>query len=107
MSEIKEENHPDSFQDLRYCPMCGVRVLTKGTMNYEEHGSCLIAGRARRLFTDIQGWEAACLENGKRLATYFIETRKPLPISNLTLPEIIHGKPEVVLGNGAIASSGT
>lgn len=107
MSEIKEENHPDHPQDLRYCPMCGVRVLTKGTMNYEEHGTCLIAGTARRLFTDISGWDAACLENGKRLATYFIETRKQIPILNRTLPEIIHGKPAAVIGNGAIASSGT
>ena len=91
MSEIKEENHPDSLQDLRYCPMCGVRVLTKGTMNYQEHGACLIAGRATRLFTDVPAWDAACVENGKRLATYFIETRKSLAISNRTLPEIMKG----------------
>ena len=57
------------LSSLRYC-ICGSQVQEE-----KKHHSCIVSGVARKIFTDIEGWKSYCIENGKRVASYYREQR--------------------------------
>ena len=66
------------LSSLRYC-ICGSQVQEE-----KEHRSCIVSGISRKIFTDIDGWKAYCLENGRRIASYYrIETSFPEHLNNM------------------------
>ena len=66
------------ISSLRYC-ICGSQVKQD-----KEHDSCIVSGITRKIFTDVDGWKAYCLENGRRIASYYRrETTFPEHVNNM------------------------
>lgn len=70
----EEQTTTEWLDNLKIC-LCGQTITDT---NPTPHKGCLISGIARKLFTDLHGWEEYCKENGQRIASYH---RKPTHIT--------------------------
>jgi hypothetical protein len=63
----QEQITKEWLDNLKIC-LCGQTITHT---NPAPHKGCIISGIARKLFTDLHGWEEYCKENGQRIAPYY------------------------------------